>query len=172
MTDATRSVTQAPGYSTLQIILHWLIAGIVFFQLVFGESMTDAFDAAEEGSAASAFDQQFATYHYWAGIGILVLVALRLVLRLLQGVPETDPDMPDWMRLTSTATHWAFYVLLVTVPVTGLLGYYFDGPYGDIHAWTKPVFIALIALHAIAALYHQFVRGDGLLMRMIVPKRP
>jgi cytochrome b561 len=170
MIDANRSVAQAPGYSILQIGLHWLIAAIVLFQLVFGESMTEAFDAAEEGQAVSAFDQQFATLHYWAGIIILILVALRLALRFAQGVPEIDQTLPGWMLQASTATHWAFYILLVGVPVTGLLGYYVDGPYGDIHAWAKPVFIALIALHVLAALYHQFVRRDGLLLRMLAPK--
>jgi cytochrome b561 len=31
---------QIAGYSGLQIGLHWSIAALVFFQLVFGESMT------------------------------------------------------------------------------------------------------------------------------------
>ncbi len=41
-------------YSTLQIALHWLIAAAVLFQLVFGESMTNVVDAAEEGRRSPA----------------------------------------------------------------------------------------------------------------------
>ena len=56
---------------------------------------------------------------------------------------------------------------LVAVPVTGLLGYYYGNPFGDIHAWAKPVFVGLIALHGLAALYHQFWVKDGTLTRML-----
>jgi cytochrome b561 len=64
-----------------------------------------------------------------------------------------------------------FYALLVAVPVTGLLGYYFEGPYGDIHSWAKPVFIGLIAIHAAAALFHQFWLKDGTLTRILKPAK-
>ncbi len=63
-----------------------------------------------------------------------------------------------------------FYALLVVVPVTGLLGYYYGDPYGELHTYAKPVFIGLIALHVAASLYHQFWRKDGLLMRMLTPR--
>lgn len=163
--------TGTTGYSSLQITLHWSIALLVLFQLVFGESMTAAVDAAAEGGAASAFDQQFASLHYWSGIGILVLVAVRLALRLIQGVPATDSSLPRWMTRASSAVHWLFYGLLVAVPVTGLLGYYAGAPFGDIHAWSKPVFIGLIAVHGLAAFYHQFWLKDGRLTRMARPRQ-
>ena len=35
----------------------------------------------------------------------------------------------------------------------------------------KPLFIVLIALHVLATLWHQFVRHDGTLRRMLVPAR-
>ncbi len=67
-------------------------------------------------------------------------------------------------------SHWLFYALLIAVPVTGLLGYYYGDPYGELHSFAKPLFIGLIALHVAASLYHQFWRTDGLLMRMIRPQ--
>jgi cytochrome b561 len=159
------------SYSSLQIALHWLIAAIVLFQLVFGESMTATVDALAEGTAASAFDQQIATLHYWAGISVLALVAVRLGLRLFTGVPPVPAALHPAQALAARVTHWLFYGLLVVVPVTGLLGYYTEGPFGDIHSWAKPVFIALIVLHAAAALFHQLWLKDNLLMRMVRPAR-
>lgn len=56
-----------PHYSTLQIGLHWAIAALVMFQIVFGEAMVRFVDAAEEGGAVSATDTVLANAHYWSG---------------------------------------------------------------------------------------------------------
>jgi cytochrome b561 len=159
------------GYSTLQITLHWVIAAIVLFQLVLGESMTAYVDSIAESTAVSPFDTNVATLHYYAGISILVLVAVRLAIRLYSGVPAAPVTSNYWMELAAKASHGLFYALLVAVPVTGLLGYYFEGPYGDIHSWAKPVFIGLIAIHAAAALFHQFWLKDGTLTRILKPAK-
>lgn len=37
------------GYTISQIGLHWIIAALVFAQLIFGESMTEAIEVAEDG---------------------------------------------------------------------------------------------------------------------------
>lgn len=73
------------GYSSIQIALHWSVAALVLFQLVFGESMVAATDAAETGEALSAKDAVLASAHYGVGISVLILVALRLGLRLRSG---------------------------------------------------------------------------------------
>lgn len=159
----------ARGYSGIQIALHWLIAALIAFQLIFGESMTASVDAMAEGGAASPFDQTIANLHYCFGIAILALVVLRPFIRLTHGAPVSPDGIPGWMAAASRVTHWIFYALLVAVPVTGLLGFFTEGPFGDIHAWAKPVFIGLIVLHAGAALFHQFWLKDGLLRTMLVP---
>ncbi len=73
------------GYSGLQILLHWVIAALVLFQLIFGESMAEVKDALEEGLVPDPAEQTMADAHYWVGIAILVLVGLRIILRLVQG---------------------------------------------------------------------------------------
>ena len=157
------------GYSIWQIGLHWLIAALVFAQLVFGESMTEFVEAAEEGEPASALDATLAGVHYYFGIAILALVAVRLALRLRNGAPP-PPESSGAIELAGRISHWLFYALLVVVPITGLLGYYLGDPFGEFHTLAKPVFIVLIALHVAASLYHQFWRQDGLLMRMLKPE--
>lgn len=168
--DATfTSDTEPAGYSLLQISLHWIIAALIIFQLFFGESMTHAVDAVTEGTVLAASDAWLAWFHYWFGIAILTLVALRLAVRLKRGAPPAHSGTPCWTDMIARLAHGLFYVLLVAVPVTGLLGYYVGGPFGDLHAWAKPVFIGLIAVHAAAALYHQFLKKDGTLIRMLRP---
>jgi cytochrome b561 len=66
------------GYTVYQIGLHWLIATLVFAQLIFGESMTEAIEAAEDGETVSAPDAYLAGMHYYFGIAVLALVAARL----------------------------------------------------------------------------------------------
>ena len=144
------------GYSSYQIALHWIIAALVLFQLVFGESMKMVVNAAERGRQISATDQTMGSAHYWVGIAILALVVLRLVLRLATGAAAPASDGPRWMHLAASASHALFYVLLLATPVLGLLAFYVGDPWGDIHSWSKPAFIVLISVHALAAFYHQF----------------
>lgn len=163
------SAMTRPGYSLAQIVLHWAIAALVLFQLVFGESMAEAIEAAEEGETLSASDQTMASAHYWVGLAILALVALRLVVRFRTGAPAAIGD--GILTKVAAGMHHLFYLLLVLVPVTGLMGFYLGDPWGEIHEVSKPVFIVLIAVHAGAALYHAFVLRDETLKRMLRPAR-
>ena len=157
------------GYSPIQIVLHWTIAALVIFQLVFGESMAEAIEAAEEGETLSASDQTMASAHYWVGIAILALVALRLLVRVRTGAPAAIGE--GILTKLGAGMHHLFYLLLLLVPVTGLMGFYLGDPWGEIHELSKPVFIVLIGLHAAAALFHAFVLRDGTLKRMLRPVR-
>jgi cytochrome b561 len=161
----------APGYSTLQITLHWVIAALVASQLLFGEGMTNVREAAEEGATPSGVDFAASIGHYWFGIAILALVLVRLGVRLTRGVPPHPVAAPTWMGWAAKLVHWAFYLMLVAMPVLGLLTVYVSDEFGDIHKLGKPVFLALIAVHVLAALYHQFIKKDGALRRILVPAR-
>ena len=161
--------TPRTGYSGLQISLHWTIALLVIFQLLFGESMTATVEAAEEGTVPSNSDQLLGQAHYWVGVAVLALVIVRMGVRLAQGAPAPSGASGLVSKLATT-THALFYALLVAVPVTGLLGYYLGDPWGNLHTWGKPVFIALIALHAAGAVFHQVFVRDNTLRRMLVPE--
>lgn len=157
------------GYSALQIALHWTIAALVLFQLLFGESMTTSVDAAADGQSLPPFDQTVASAHYWVGLAVLALATIRIGARLVVGAPGGEPSAPLWMVLASRITHIAFYGLLLATPITGLISYYLWGWMGDVHAISKPAFIALIGIHAAAALFHHFVLKDSVLRKMLVP---
>lgn len=157
------------GYSTFQISLHWMIAALVLFQLLFGESMTTVVDAAESKTALSPADQAMGSAHYWVGLSILALVTIRLVVRLASGAPKPAESGPTWMQLAARASHSLFYLLLLATPILGLLAFYVGDPWGDIHSLCKPMFIVLISMHALAAIFHQFWLRDGTLKRMLAP---
>lgn len=118
----------------------------------------------------AALDSRLAGAHYYFGLAILALVAVRLVIRFRRGAPPA-PDASPALELAGKISHWLFYALLVLSPITGLLGYYFGDPFGEAHELAKPVFIGLIVVHVAATLYHQFWLKDGLLMRMLRPQR-
>jgi cytochrome b561 len=159
------------GYSSLQIGLHWTMATLVLFQLVFGENMTTYVDAATDGRQLPSYEQSMGSAHYWVGLSILGLVFVRLAARLFVGAPDAESTMTNWMARASRATHVLFYCLLVAVPASGLLALYVWNWMGDIHALAKPVFIVLICIHAGAALFHHFILKDAVLARMLVPAR-
>lgn len=76
------------------------------------------------------------------------------------------------MALAGTAGHWALYVLMLALPITGLLAWFggvtaLADPHGEI---LKVLLWVMIVLHVAAALYHQFVLRDNLLNRMRKPE--
>src|SRR5689334_10533803 len=99
-----------PGYTGIQIALHWIIAALVILQLIFGESIGQAIKAGENGTALSPFDRFFADVHYWVGISILALVALRLWMRSFLGAPPATQE--GWMRIAAKLSHLTFYLVL------------------------------------------------------------
>ncbi|WP_119269542.1 cytochrome b [Taklimakanibacter deserti] len=162
------SVRSVSGYTGFQIGLHWLIAALVVLQLIFGESIAEQIEAAENGTTASAFDQFFGGVHYWAGIAILAFVAARVWLRVIAGAPPAP--QAGWMATAAKLSHAVFYVLLILMPITGFLAFYVGDPFGELHELGKPILIILIAVHVGASLYHQFWLKDGTLRRMFVPR--
>lgn len=153
------------GYSLLQIRLHWVVAVLVIFQLIFGEGIADSFDARLE-SGASGYSLQ-AVLHIAAGVLIGLLALWRLSLRLGRGVPDEGAGP---LGLAAKLAHWSFYAILIVAPVVGLVAWFGGSETaGDLHEIAKPLLIVLIGAHVLAALWHQFILKDGLLRRM---KRP
>jgi cytochrome b561 len=165
------------GYSGAQIALHWIIAVLVVIQLLLGEEISATYDKAREGWHVSPMSFFLVSVHYYNGLTILGLVLLRLALRLVKGAPA--PALAGWMHMAAAASHAAFYVLLIAMPVLGWVTYwslyfpdwYPDEPFGDLHELGATLLIALICIHVAAALFHQFWLKDGTLHRMLLPRR-
>lgn len=162
--------SQPIAYSRAQITLHWVIAALVFFQLIFGESIADYGHALREGATPDSMTFLLGNAHIWVGIAVLVLMLARIALRVSHGAPAPVPG-PKLPELVAKSIHGLFYLLLIAAPITGLAAW-FGGirTAGEIHEIMKPILIILIVLHVVGALYHKFVLKDGVMNRMLSSK--
>jgi cytochrome b561 len=178
----------APRYGLVAITLHWLLAVAIVGAFCVGVYMADL--------PFSIQRIKLINYHKWAGLSILVLTLARLLWRLSHPPPPL-PDavlaaMPPWQRRAHHVTHTALYALCVAVPLAGWAHSSAAGmpivwfgmlPLPDLwpsvdkdlakhllkplHAAAAFTLIALVLLHVAAALKHQWLDRDGLLLRMI-----
>ena len=98
-------------YTTVAIVLHWLIAAAILFQIILGWRMGDE----PKGPATYAIFQ----LHKSIGITILLLSLGRLAWRLTHRPPPHPPTQARWETLASKIVHVAFYVIMIGLPLTG-----------------------------------------------------
>lgn len=153
------------GYSRAQIWLHWIVAALIAAQYVFKDSIARAWEATTSGLPVE-FSPLVAA-HVFGGILILALVVWRLVLRFTRGAPNPPEQEHPALKTIARVAHWALYALIVLLSVSGLLAW-FGGvlPAAGVHSILKTALLALIGLHVVAALFHQFVLKTDLMSRM------
>lgn len=152
------------SYSRAQILLHWLVAVLIAGNWFISEGMEDAFDANMEGTPVTSFG---ATWHAYAGLVVMGLVVLRLVLRLLHGVPA--PVVAGTLSdKAARLVHGALYMLMLAVPALGAITWYGEiEATADLHVLAMNAMMLLALGHAAVAIFHHFVLKDGLLTRMV-----
>lgn len=70
-------------------------------------------------------------------------------------------------RLLAHASPAMLFGLLFALPVTGILAMYVSARVVPLHGVLADVGLALVSLHVAAAFWHQWVRRDRLLRRML-----
>lgn len=188
-----------PVYARPARRFHWWVAFLVLLQIPIGLYMTyrgnEMPGVNDKGEPIKGVWDATTGFlynsHKTIGLLILFLVIGRLVYRLTQGAPRSDPNVPAALTGISHAVHWAIYLLLLAVPVGGYIAISY-GRYLDIFGIPVPavtaedkdaatemfgyheigakILLALVALHIGAALYHKLVRKDRVVERML-PKR-
>jgi cytochrome b561 len=184
-------------YSRASIALHWLIAVLIIGNLAGGLMMESLLDSPDPAQKQLGF--QVIQLHKSSGLTILVLSALRLLLRLVEGFPPLPAHMTRTERLLARISHSGFYLLMIGIPLAGWvmvsaspLGFptlwfgLFEWPHlptgtskalsgaaSEVHELLSYAAIALLALHIAGALKHHFMDRDGVLVRMLpFLKRP
>jgi cytochrome b561 len=131
----------------------------------------------------SASREAMATWHYILGLAVFGLVWVRLTVRLWGPTPALAPAPPAWQHTVAAGMHVALYALMIGVPVLGWLTLSAKGKpvpfFGlalpafigahqdtaqqlkDLHEACGTVGYALIACHAVAALWHHTVMRDN-----------
>lgn len=169
-------------YSTTAMALHWLIAALLVYNYALGERA----EHLRQGVALFTILQ----LHKSVGISVLLLSLFRLGIRLWRPAPVAVIDNRS-AKYLSSSVHALFYVVMIGAPLTGwiivstakieiptLLFGIVPWPHlpvaqgwhrlaEDAHALLSTLMLALIALHVIGAVRHQFVMKDGLLDRMM-----
>ena len=167
-------------FTPLQRLLHWLMAICLLAMLFIGVGMVSTIMPKYLG---------LVSIHKSLGIAILVLALIRLAVRLRYGAPALPAGLPAPMKLAAQASHYAFYLLMIGMPLIGwgmlsAAAYpvvVFDSvrlpsilPQSDslhallwgAHFYLAFAFFALILLHVAAALFHALVRRDGVFEAM------
>jgi cytochrome b561 len=172
----------AQGYTLTARVLHWITAVLVLGLIAIGFAIAN-FDFG-------AWQDTLYHLHRSTGAVLLPLVLGRLLWRLTHPAPQLPADIPAIQQFAAHATHWALYALLIVQPIVGwiatsayrapvLVFWLFELPpiWREDKAFSETMFFVhrsigiLIALllcaHIGAALYHHFIRKDGVLMRMV-----
>lgn len=172
-------------YPTCLRRLHWAVAAGVAVQLALGWG-----SEAIDGDAG----MRLLRIHFQLGMVLLALMLLRLACRLVRRMPAADAGEPRWRRLAARSVHVALYLLLFLLPVSGyVIWVWMEAPLdvlgvlrvprlfvppADDETWRAIAWYvhyacvwllsALVALHVAAALWHQWVRRDGLVSRRML----
>lgn len=186
--NASPAANSLPDRYTIPAMgFHWLLAAMIIASFSFGVYMVDL-------PFSPARLKQY-NWHKWAGITILALSAARLLWRLTHRPPALSSTIPNWQINASHASHMLLYVLFFAAPLAGwayssaagfpvvYLGLVplpdFVSPNRELAATLKLVhrtlvysLAALVVLHVLAAIKHQFIDRDGLMNRINPFSRP
>lgn len=151
------------SYSGLQIALHWAIALLIGANYLISEGMGRFLHKHLDGEVVTGLTPNF---HVYVGVAVMVLAIVRLIVRFTTGAPEAASE-GSLMDLAALWAHRALYLLMILVPALGAGAWYLGiEDLGDIHVLAMNAMMIIAGLHALAALFHQFVLKDGLLRRM------
>ncbi|KAK47897.1 MULTISPECIES: cytochrome b [Caballeronia] len=166
-------------FSPLQRALHWIMAICILAMLFIGVGMV---------STVKPDYLTLVSIHKPLGIAILVLALIRLAVRIARGAPPLPANMPEPMKLAAHLSHYAFYALMIALPLLGygmlsaadypvvICGWHLPSllPHSNslhtllwnAHRFLALCFFALIVVHLAAALFHALVRRDGVFHAM------
>ncbi|MBA8882094.1 cytochrome b [Phyllobacterium myrsinacearum] len=170
-------------YSSSQKTLHWAVFVLVIglYGLTFGD------DLFQRGDPNRAFAWWL---HISFGLLLAALVGWRIVLRLMRGAPDLPSSMTGIEQVTAKVGHAALYALLIAIPTLGILLTWYRGdalsffglftipaPFSpdretaksikELHGLCANGILILAGLHALAALWHHFIKRDDVLKRML-----
>lgn len=178
-------------YNSVAISLHWLIALFILGLLAMGKYMTHL-------EVDDPLRYTLTQWHKSFGITVLFLALFRVIWRFTHRPPALPDGTHRFEKLGSRLTHFALYLLMVVIPVSGWvmvsasplnletllfgvipwphISYFTSLPEREqiaeqsalLHLWLGNITLLLVMLHTVAALFHQWVHKDNLISRMVV----
>ncbi|MGI9424542.1 MAG: cytochrome b [Hyphomicrobiaceae bacterium] len=165
-------------YGTVAVTIHWTTALLIIAAVGSGFRAANTTDPAAKAEILAA--------HAPLAIAVVLLTIARIVWWwFADKKPDPVADTPNWQHMSARAVHLLFYVVILGMAASGIGMFVlsgagpiiFGGAEGQLpdfwdykprvpHGIGARFLIALLVFHAGAALYHHFVRRDGLLWRM------
>ena len=123
-------------YTKVAIVLHWLIALIIFGMLALGWYMSDLPKEAPKLMMLDLFDLHFhniqfaeptsARSYYFNlhksfGVTLLALILFRVYWRVTHLPPALPVSMAAWQKKAAKASHHSLYLLMVLMPLSGVI---------------------------------------------------
>lgn len=169
-------------YTKTAVVLHWLIALLIFVAFPLGLYMHDL--------PLSPNKLRLYSYHKWIGITVFLFAVIRAFWRSTHRPPLLPDTMLRWEKLAAESVHFLLYALIFIVPVTGWLMSSAKGfqtvwfgvlplpdlvgknkELGDwlreVHEVLNYVMLGLVIAHVGAAIKHHLVERDDVLTRMV-----
>ena len=173
--------TPLARYGRLSIALHWLMLLLI-------AAVYATIELKGNFAKGSEPRELLKHWHFMLGMTVFALVWLRLIARWLHRAPRSLAGAGR-ERVLARLMHLALYALMIGLPLLGwltlsaagkpipffglelpaLLGasQKLAGQFKELHETAAVAGYWLIGLHAAAALFHQYVRRDGTLQRML-----
>lgn len=172
-------MSQPAHFNLTARVLHWTMALMILAMLFVGIGMVASIDLRPA----------LVGLHRPLGIAILLLAIVRLWNRLRHRPPPLPVDLPKIQVFAAKASHWLLYALMFAMPLVGWsmlsAGGYpvtmfkgFDLPpiaphdatiyalLRGAHTWLALLLFATVLVHLAAALFHAWVRRDGVFQGM------
>jgi cytochrome b561 len=172
----------AERYDGVAVALHWTTVALVAILLTTGLTVAWGYEGALKNTLYAV--------HKAVGLLTFFVVAFRLTRRLLRGTPPLPSSVPATVGRVAGVWHRLLYSALLVMPVTGYV-YVVAGGYPvevlnalgvpplldkymplskaaeAVHRTLAFVVIALVAGHTAAVVWHDVVRRDGVMRRML-----
>jgi cytochrome b561 len=177
--------TRTDRYGSAAIGFHWTMAVLIVAVGVLGL----LHDSWPKQSASF-----WINIHAMLGLLVWVLLIARFWWRSRHPPPPRAPEAGALSRRLAGPVHRLLYALVFIIPILGVVTFIWHGrvfdfglfglkfgirsnraifhPTENIHGYLAYALFALAGGHALAALWHHFIRHDGTLMRMWPRGRP
>ena len=168
-------------YSTRIAIIHWLTLLLFIAAYYFGQKV-DGIDVATDKMALYPI-------HFALGFALLILTLIRATFLRIDGQPAPLAGASDKSNKVAAGIKHLLYLLLIAVPASGIVLIFSSGVVGalqandpsklpnlekltlhEMHGILVTILLLTIALHALAALYHQFILKDNLIRRIAIKR--
>jgi cytochrome b561 len=172
-------------YDSGAIAFHWLMFVLVVCVGVLG--------LLHDSWPTKPMQRFWINFHAILGLLLWFTLMARFMWRRRHQPPPLMESVGTFSRRTQALVHFSLYALLFVTPIVGIITFVYHGrvfdfgifkidfgiksnraifhPTEDLHGYLAYAIFALAGIHALTALWHQFITRDGLLDRMWPARR-